>query len=608
MKGLLAISVAPGAGPPPPLGVGVRHLPDPASAVTDRSGDDRVTLTGPDPGDRVPSRSPGPLTVRLTRSVRARDGDLATDRLAALLGDGTTLDGTALCRILPPFAAAHRPTRDRALVLVGDWLGFRHLYWWQGDGMAAVSTSALALAEVAGAELNLAALGVQSLLGWQVGVDTVFQRVSKLPPGCAAVLQHGRVELRRYAEASLTTEAVPSDLDTVIEEMAEILREVVGGCVADHPDTLLQLSGGQDSRLVLSAVPPHLRTGLRALTLDTHGGVESRIAQRLSEACGLAHEIEWLDERPPAAPPAAYRAAREAATAQDATSSPLALAPLLLIEAGVEQGRRLSGVGGETARGFYYPGQPRHATTSANLVRRLAEWRLFPNEAVETAALDPDFAAAAPAAAVTAVGSCFDQYHPDWLRATDEFYLWQRVQRWAGVHASAVSTRRYSVDPLLDRGFMQCALAPAPADKRRSQLTGRLMHRLSPELAAIPLDSGLVPARLAHPSLANSLALRRVTVTKTGRKVWQRVRRARRAQLGAADLGRLVQARWREAPELVAPIRRTGLVRDGWLDELLDGRREARPSTVAFLVNLLVAAEVNTGPGSRVPAAQATGR
>jgi asparagine synthase (glutamine-hydrolysing) len=39
-------------------------------------------------------------------------------------------------------------------------------------------------------------------------------------------------------------------------------------------------------------------------------------------------------------------------------------------------------------------------------------------------------------------------------------------------------------------------------------------------------------------------------------------------------------------------------VRTAWLDELLDGRRAAQPSTVAFLVNLLVATEpVSTSPG-----------
>lgn len=593
MKGLLAISADPGAGPPvPPAGTGLRHLPGSEIATTYQSGDGWVAVTGPDPGDRVPDRSPGALTVRLTRSVRDRAGDLTTDRLAGLLGDGTALDGAALCRILPPFAAAHRDTGDRPLVLVSDWLGFRHLYWWQGDGVAAVATSALALAELAGAELDLAALGVQSRLGWQVGVATPFQGVAKLPPGCAVVLHHGHAQVRRYAEATLAADPPPSGLDSVVAELAENLRDTVTGCLTDHPDTVLQLSGGQDSRLLLAAVPPRLRPGLRALTLDHHGGAESRVAQWLSQACRLDHQIVWLDERPPTDPGPAYRAALAAATALGASSSPLALAPLQLVEADLEQGRRFSGVAGETARGFYYPGQPRHATTSPELVGRLAGWRLFTNESVEPAALEPDFAAGADRAALAAVGACFAGYHRDWLRATDEFYLWQRVQRWAGAHASAVATQRGSLDPLLDRRFLQLALTPAPADKRHSRLTGRLIHRLDPALAAIPLDSGLVPARLARPGLAGSLSVAGWSTGKAARKVWQRLRRARRAQLGAAELGCLVQEHWRADPDLVAPIRRTGLVRDSWLDELLDGRRTASPTTVAFLVNLLVAAGV----------------
>ena len=50
-------------------------------------------------------------------------------------------------------------------------------------------------------------------------------------------------------------------------------------------------------------------------------------------------------------------------------------------------------------------------------------------------------------------------------------------------------------------------------------------------------------------------------------------------------------AHWRAEPGVVAPLARTGLVRPQWMDELLAGRREAPPTTVAFLVNLLVAAD-----------------
>lgn len=589
MIGLLATSARSPAAAPEPGREALSYLDD---AGVHHHDDGWVALSAPQPGDEPPAG--GRFTVRLTRSVRDRTSDLGTERLASLLGDGSTLDGAALAAILPPFAAAHRAGAGAPVVVAADWLGLRQLYWWQGADAAAVSTSALALVALTGAVLDPAALGAQSLLGWQVGHATPFAGVSKLAPGSVAVLHQGRVRVRQYAEPALPPE--PAPVDTVVAEMAGILRELHESCLADHPDTVLQLSGGQDSRLQLCAVPPSLRAGMRAFTLDVHGGAESRVATRLAEMCGLAHEVVWLDERPVPEPATAYRAARDAAVALDAMSSPVAEAPLALVEAGLAQGYRLVGTGGETARGFYYPGQPR-GERSPRAVERLADWRLFTNEAVDTAALEPEFAAGAREDALRTLRTCFEGYHADWLRATDEFYLWQRVQRWAGAHDTVSAVRRYSIASLLDRRLMQLALSPPPADKRGSRLTGQLLQRLDPDLARIPLDSGLVPARLA--AGGGSVAAARVTATKVTRKVWQRVSRTRRSQLGAAELGELVLAHWRSAPELLDPLRRTGVVRAGWLDGLQAGRHGAAPATVAFLVNLLTAVEAAGGAARR---------
>lgn len=559
------------------------HLDD---AIIGQSADGWVAFSGPANDDRLPDQHGG-FTVRLTRSSRGPDGDLGTDRLAGSL-DADRLDGHLLAGLLPPFAAAHRPPGEATpTVLAGDWLGLRALFWWQSGGVAAVSTSAPALAALAEAELDVPALGRQSLLGWQVGLSTGYAGITKLAPGCAAVLRQGRVTIRQYADSPLAGERLP--LGTVVDRAASVLQDFHRGYLADHPKTVLQLSGGQDSRLLLCAVPPELRPGLRALTLDVRGGAESRVASRLRDACGFTHELHWLDDQPPVDPPTAYRVATEAAASLNGLASPLARGALTLIESDLEQGRRLTGTGGETGRGFYYPGQPRHATTSDQLVRRLADWRLFTNEAVEPAALDPDFAAGRRTAAVEAIGDCFGSYSADWLCATDEFYLWQRVQRWAGAQDTPAATERHLVNPLLDRRFIGLVLATSPAERRHSRLAGRLIQRLSPELAAIPLDSGLVPARLARGGAGSATAW--VTARKTAGKLWQRLRGTRRSQLGAAELAGLVVARWRAQPDLVLPVRRTGLIHDRWLDELLDGRRDALPATVAFLVNLLVLAQ-----------------
>jgi asparagine synthase (glutamine-hydrolysing) len=376
--------------------------------------------------------------------------------------------------------------------------------------------------------------------------------------------------------------------------MATILRDFHASYIADYPGTVLQLTGGQDSRLLLCAIPPDARSGLNALTLGVQGAADVTIAARLSALCGLDHHIHRLDEQPAITAAAAHRMALDASIALDCMASPLALAPLVLAESALDQGHRLSGAGGETARGFYYPGQPHHATTAPSLVSRLAEWRLFINEAVDSEALNADFTNNAKTYAIEQLNEQFGGYSREWLRATDEFYLFNRVQRWAGAHGTPAATRRFFINPMLDRRFIELALAATPEDKRNAQLMGLLMSRLDPRLASIPLDSGLVPARLGRPGLATTMAVARVTARKAAGKIQQRLGRVSKAQLGAEEMAGLVVAHWRAEPGTVDPLRRNGLVNPSWLDELLDGRRNTRAATVAFLVNLLVASQVRT--------------
>ncbi|MFE9691057.1 hypothetical protein [Micromonospora sp. NPDC005806] len=589
MKAFLAVSYAPGsltatdeacrAEALARLGAGARMLP---------TEDGWLACHGADPGDRVDDSGTA-FTLRLGRAARTRVADVTTAELAEQLGRGTKADGGALAALVPPFAAAHRSRAGEPIVAATDWLGFRQLFCWQGDGVAAISTSALALAALAGAGLDHGALGLQSLVGWQVGLGTVFAQVEKVPAGCLAVLDAGRVETHRYVEQSLALDGPEPSLPETVDEMAGMLREFLGAYLADHPSTVLQLTGGQDTRVLLAALSPATRRGLRALTLDVRGGRDATLAQKLSALGGLDLHVHWLDEQPPVTPAAAHRTALQAAAALDCMASPLALAPLLLAEGHLEQGHRLSGLGGEACRGFYYFGQPRNATTSPQLIGQLANWRLYANEAVDARALEPGFVAAARTDAVERITASFDGAPSHWLRATDYFYLYQRMQRWAGAHGSVAAVNRFFINPMFDRRFIQLAHSVPPDQKGSGLLTGQLIQRLDRELAAVPLDSGLVPARLGQRGMRDRAAAARVTARKLSGKVRQRLRRSGRAQLGAAEVAALVVEHWRSEPDVLAPLRTTGIVRDAWLDELLTGRRESAPATVTFLTNLLVA-------------------
>ncbi|HEY7550447.1 MAG TPA: hypothetical protein VH913_13155 [Hyphomicrobiaceae bacterium] len=581
MRAFLGVCVAPGAADRfrRPVEAALSCLADDATAVerVDTTEDGWVAFAGVDDLDLL-GEPGGAFTVPLGLLARTREADLTTGDLAAMIANGREL-----ATLLPPFAAAHRARADGSVTVANDWLGFRQLYWWRGDSVGAISTSARALAALAGGGLDQAGLGVQAMIGWQVGDRTIFEGVRAVPPATIATLEAGSVRLRRYAEPLTADGPVPS-LDEAVEEMAGILVRWLSGYLEGHPDATLQLTGGHDSRILLGAVPEKQRRGLRALTLGEDDHPDVVIAARLSRKYGLRHEAHRLDEFVPT-PADAHALALTAARALEGQASPMALAPLLLAEGSLEQGHRLSGLGGEVARGFYYAGQPTGAQTSPRLVERLANWRIFANEAVEDCALDPAFLAEARERTVATLIDIFPS--GEWLRATDSFYLYHRMHRWAGAHGTVAAVRRRAVNPMFDRRFIELALAAAPEDKRDSLLLGRLMSRLDPELARIPLDSGLIPARLGTRDLSTRAAIASVMARQAARKVLQRLTRGRRPQLGAAGAAALVLAHWRAEPSACQALYDRPMLSRQWLDGLISGAHTAAPTTVAFLVNLL---------------------
>ncbi|MFF5288749.1 hypothetical protein [Paractinoplanes globisporus] len=582
MRAFLAVSVAPRATRSPrPSAAVLSCLADGETAVdrVDESPDGWVAFAGGDDLDILGEPGAG-FTVRLSKLLRTREDELSTADIPALIAAGD-----ALTSLLPPFAAAHRERPGAPVVLANDWLGYRQLFFWQGDGIAAVSTSARALSVLAGGGLDQAGLAAQAMIGWQVGDRTIFEGVRSLPPATIATLAGGKADFRQYAEPVSQDGPVP-DVDDAVAEMADILVRWQTAYLETHPDSVLQLTGGHDSRILLGAIPEKLRSGRRALTLGEPSHPDVVIAARLCERYDMRHDVRRLDDQHPT-PAEAHEVSLLAARALECLASPMALAPLLLTEAHLDQGSRLSGLGGEVARGFYYAGQPTGAETSARLVRRLAQWRITANEAVEEAALDPAYLAEAREGTITALADLF--VPGDWLRSTDQFYLYHRMHRWSAAHGSVAAVRRLAVNPMFDRRFIELALAVAPADKRDSLLLGRLMSRLDPELARIPLDSGLIPARLGQRNLATRVSLATVTARKATRKVRQRLTRGRNPQLGATGMAELVLRHWRAEPSAAKGLYDHAILDKAWLDGVFDGTRTPAPTTVAFLVNLLAA-------------------
>lgn len=519
----------------------------------------------------------------LTREVRRRNRPLGPEEVARMLAAG---DRQALAQMLPTFGAVQQ--RGHAVTATTDALGFRHLYYRVGDGWAAVSTSARVLARLAPTTLDRDGLAVQSLLGWQLHGHSLFESVTKVPAGRLVEIRDGRLRMDAFTDE-------PDDdrigLTDAVASMSSMLRGYLGAYLDDHPDAVLQLTGGQDSRLLLSAIEPRRRRGLRVMTLGRPDSPDVRIAAGLARRYGMRHETLSVDGLDALEPEEAYARCVAAAGAIELGADPLAWAALDFAEVRALPGPRISGLGGEVARGFYYFGRDGNGPVTEARARRLADWRMFVNEAVAPPALRPEFRERAREVGHAEVLAALADGGRSWFEATDELYLGQRMQHWAGATESPVSARRRIVNPMLDDRWIATVRALAPADKARSRFLARLQIELDADLARLPLEGRPSPATYVTPGLRSSWRRGTSTAAKAGRKLGQRVRRRGRPPVGGEILADAVTRHWRAHPDSLAGLAESEVVEPSWLDGVLEGRHDPGPSTVAFLLNLSLAAD-----------------
>lgn len=519
-------------------------------------------------------------TLLLTRVCRIAGQRVDRGKVDRLMADKSP----GLAQFLPPFAAA-RLDGEGALTVATDWLGFRQIYLSEGEGWAAVSTSARILGTLRRSGRDMDAVAIASRLGWQLDRRTLFEGVTTLPAGHVAVLGSGRVDTMAYTtvrrEAPVTLrDAVPASAGLLRDQLTRLLDN-------DGDGVDLQLTGGQDSRILLSAVPRPLRPRLTALTIQVAGSEDSTIAAQLARSSGSAHLVEGIepaDSRPPAQIHAACLAA---SIRLDGMADPLALAALATAEAKLPQRVRISGLGGEVARGFYYLGRATDAPVTRGRSDRLASWRMFANEHAQDDALEPDFRARSLALGLEEVHRLMEATGRDWFDATDEFYLWQRMRRWAGVTDTAVGWDREIVNPMLDHGFVALARALRPEDKQRARYLSQIQVELDLELARVRLDHRPPPLAFAQPGPRARGQMAASMARKASRKASQRLLGRSLPPAGGPALAEGLARHWRDEPSCLDPLRHLGVFTNEWLDQVTRGVAAPHPATAALMVNLL---------------------
>ena len=234
------------------------------------------------------------------QSARARDGQPAARGTSGLIralydehgaGTGARLSGA--------FCAAVLDTNSRELHLITDPLGSYPVYWTVGPDGLVFGSELRAVLRAAGVPraINPRAVADYLVFGFPFGTKTLAAGVDLVPPGTTLTYrwETGEVVTHRYADVADAFGVSSGNRENYLEELADRFAGAVERTFDGDHRFGLSLSGGMDSRAILSTVNGRAET-LTTYTLGVEGCADQVIAEQLSSLTGTRHLFFELND------------------------------------------------------------------------------------------------------------------------------------------------------------------------------------------------------------------------------------------------------------------------------------------------------------------------
>ncbi len=232
-------------------------------------------IAGERAADREREGSPMETGGRL-RPLAERLLDRVEERGPEALAD---LDGIA--------CACLWDERTQTATLANDRLGMARLYFQIANGRLRVATRAGALAETD--DLDLQAVGHLLQVGYPLEDRTLHAGVRLLPPASLARFRDGQFLVRRTWEPPPPppASAAEPDLDAAADRLGEAFGAAVERALDPALPTLLPISGGLDSRMLLGYAREHVP--VIGLSFGHGHSRDLRFGSRLARQSGARH-------------------------------------------------------------------------------------------------------------------------------------------------------------------------------------------------------------------------------------------------------------------------------------------------------------------------------
>ncbi|MEP1574492.1 asparagine synthase-related protein [Roseibium album] len=494
--------------------------------------DETTTILSNYPREKIAHKDGSWLFLHGTGGLDSNGELLNANRL---LSEYLDKGPTALDRFEPPFVAI--AATDGGASAHSDFVGLGHLFSFQGSDCAVVSTSASAIARSFDRPLNHFGLFQQMTIGHLLDNTTLFEDVTMVPAGTSAHLKNGTVSFEQSHEHDAGSQYAG------IADGAAAIRTSVERCITSMPDAAIELSGGLDSRIALSAIPEQLRAGRHAITIGYPDSPDIASAKKLAEVCGLSHEIIDLSQFNDESIEKVWERSRRVAYRDDFSTNAYDRLTIDCVDDFLLETSRIGGVNGEFARGFYYAAMPIEKPVTQESISRLLSWRLTTNDAAPDTLFKQEQRSAFQSQLGELVADLLSANDEPLGSALDRFYLNQRMRRWAGSAITRAMADRTIFTPFFHSDFVKWASGVSATSKRDSVALSKVLQDLDEHLSNIPLDSGLLPAAIANGGLAMKLAGFQQKARKLKTKLLQRFGGSRKLSLGGKNFQQKLSAK-----------------------------------------------------------------
>lgn len=186
------------------------------------------------------------------------------------------------------FALALWDSGQQRLIIANDRYGLRPLYAAQcgGKHLWASAPKAILADATFSRQINLAAMADFMCLGIPQSNDTMFAGIDELPAASLVTCQEGQVHCRQYWDLSLQEEETGISAQDYLDELIPLLEQAAERRQRGKLSLGLLLSGGVDSRNVLSVLR---KDDLKTFTYGPPLCDDVRLARLAAQAANVSH-------------------------------------------------------------------------------------------------------------------------------------------------------------------------------------------------------------------------------------------------------------------------------------------------------------------------------